>query len=233
VTSENFARYWKEVSIIDPDTGEHCQQYYFRRTRARRIPLTSHLARQMAGYALIERDLRMTLQWLNSIAQLSEAPKNRNRYAWTDKEDEAHALTLGLFVAALVFYGKCFSDCEGRRIRLSEEWIPQGFEDSHRLLIAMRNNFAAHSGAERFEAVNVVLVIPEKKDRIRDKPRLYRELRQTEALVSQHDDEFSAIKLVQELHKKVMNKLQELNDKIFRDEINPKGMAYWVKQQRY
>ncbi len=233
VTMENPERYWKVVRIIDPDTGKHCQQYYFRRKRARRIPLASHLAKQMAGFALIERDLRMAERWLKSVAQLSGAPKNRSLHAWTDKDDESHGVTMGLFVAALVFYGKCFSDCEGRRIRLSQEWIPRGFEETHQLLITLRNNFAAHSGAEKFEAVNVVLVISEKKGRIRDKPRLYRELKQPEALSSHQDDKFSPLRLVQTLQCKVVEKLQELNDKIFRDEIRSKGMEYWAKQELY
>lgn len=230
---DRSSRYWKVVPIIDPDTGEHSQQYFFRRVRAKRIPIKSPLARQMAGYVLIERDLRMVMQWLSTIDRMSGPPKNQNQYAWTDKDDESHNRTLGLFVAALIFYGKCFSQCEGRRIRLDVDWIPQGFEETHKLVLMMRNNFAAHSGAEKFEDVNVVLVVPEKKGRLRDRLRLYREMKQPEALISHKDDEFSFFLLASKLREKVLEKLEELNRKIFQEEINPRGMKYWLAQERY
>jgi len=191
------------------------------------------LARQLAGHTLIERDLRMVIQWLTAINTISGPPKRRGGHIWTDKDDAMHNQTLGLFVAALVFYGKCFSQCEGRRVRLDWQWIPKGFKETHEFVLTMRNNFAAHSGAEKFEGVNVVLVLPEKKGRLRDQPRLYREMRQTEAVISYEDDEFSFLGLATKVREKVLVKLDELNGKIFTEDINPRRMEHWLAQKLY
>jgi hypothetical protein len=228
MTTTPKSKYWKAVGVIDPNTGTHRQEYFFKGIPAKRVRLTSHLARQMAGYVLIERDLRMVGEWLKAIHRMSQAPSTRDSHAWTTNDDATHVLVSGLFVAALTTYGKCFAKAEGRRIRLDVRWVPPGFEQTHERMLQMRNKFAAHSGSEDFEAVNVVLVIPVQKRRLRDEPRLYREMRQTEAVVSFEDDEFSFLELATQLQRKVLEKLDELNAKIFAEEIKPKGYAYWL-----
>jgi hypothetical protein len=71
----------------------------------------------MAGYTMIEKDLRSALTWLDEI-------ERRHVEHWSDKkrsfgraEDrDNYNIVKGLFVALLTFYGKCFSKCEGRPV---------------------------------------------------------------------------------------------------------------------
>lgn len=216
-------KYWTVRSVIDPSTGDHRNYYYFKRTAARRIPITSRVAKQLAGYVLIERDLRMAATWLTMLEKISPSSKGKKRHVWsaTDKDEDSHAHALALFVAALSFYGKCFTQCEGRGVKLERSWIPLGFEGTHDLVIKMRHNFAAHSGADKFEDVHVVLVLAEKRGRLRDQALLVREMRQMESMISGADDNLSFRALVTELRTTVLAKLDELNAKIFREEINP------------
>ena len=217
-------KYWTLRSVIDPSTGDHRNHYYFKRVPARRIPITSPVAKQLAGYVLIERDLRMVATWLTMIDKISPPVRDKTRHAWstTDKDDDSHAETLGLFVAALSFYAKSFTRCEGRRVKLERAWIPVGFKETHDLVMQMRHNFAAHSGADKFEDVHVVLVLAEKKGHLRDQALLFREMKQMESMISWTNDEFSFFALATQLRQKVLAKLDELNAKLFRDEINPR-----------
>jgi len=176
----------------------------------------------------------MVIDWIHAINQFSSPPKNRDPYGWSEtKTDALHNQTLGLFVAALSFYGKCFAQCEGRRIKLDGKWIPKGFEDTHQLILSMRNNFAAHSGADKFEDVNIVLVVAEKKGKLLDERMLVRELKQMEALISHQDDEYSFLLLSTKLRQKVLKKIDALNDKIFVEEINSRGAKFWLSQKKY
>lgn len=225
-------KYWKVVSIIDRDTGEHRQQYFFKRARARRIPLSSQLARQLAGYCLIDRDLRTVVEWLTELKKLVPPSKKSGTYGWSQVESK-NSIHIALFVAALTFYGKCFAQSESRSIRLSIEWVPKEFHDTHQEVIALRNKFAAHSGDEEYEKVNVVLVLADKKGKLRDSWLLYRELKQIEVITQHPDDSASFEALARELQRKVNQKMQDLNDRIFKDEINPAGLDYWLTQSMY
>jgi len=227
------SKYWKVVPIINPHSGKHGQEYFFKGIRAKRIPMTSRLAEQMAGFTLIERDLRMVTQWLQAIDAMSARPRDRAGHALTTHDDETHKLVQTLFVASLMFYGKCFADAEGRRIRLDRNWVPFEFKKTHEQMISMRNQFAAHSGSKGYERVQVVLVLPVKDRKIRDSPRLYRELLQTETVVSFEDDDTSFLRLAMLLQRKAVNKLEELNAKIFQEDINPKGMDYWLRLKEF
>ena len=55
----------------------------------------------------------------------------------------------GLFVAALTIYGKRFTSCEGRRVKLEKKNLSEDFHETHDEAMAFRHNFAAHSGAKK------------------------------------------------------------------------------------
>jgi len=224
---------WTVKPVIDPATGKYKNEYFFEGAPAQRIPISSRLARNLAGYALIERDLRMVQQWLQKVHELSKAQLDEEKAGWhlTEKNDLDHNLALGLFVAAVTFYGKCFAQCEGRKIKLERDIIPSELRDAHDNMIRFRNNLAAHSGAEKFEDVQIVLVLkPKDSDQ---KPVLSRELIQPEALVDLRDEDRGFSNLVEYVRKRVLTKIEEINGKIFTEEINPKGLDYWNSKNLY
>ena len=220
---------WKIESVVIPSTGEHYNRYFYRRTKAKRIELTSKLAQQLGGYALIERDLRMVLSWLLELKDLTHGVPLTDGGWWESTTSEKlHPIVQSLFFSSISFYGKCFSECKGRKIKLDTQWVPEEFKATHKLLLQMRNNFTAHSGTAQFESVNVALVLARKGPKLKDEPLLIRELVQMEAMHSLDDDQTPAIKLLEIIHGKVKKKMGQLNDKIFKEEINPKGMEYWL-----
>ncbi|MBL1140558.1 MAG: hypothetical protein HND53_00835 [Proteobacteria bacterium] len=103
------------------------------------------------------------------------------------------------------------------------------FRETHDLLIKARHQFAAHSGADKFEEVKIALVLhPNKKHNF---AKLYNELRQPDSIISE-DDDVSFKKVVKHVQEKVNEKINKVNDKILTEEILPKGAQYWHKKAK-
>jgi hypothetical protein len=120
-----------------------------------RIPLSSKLSAQWAGYVLIDKDLRSVTTWLEKI----------DEYMKEQKEDVLSTdrvvkdMVKGLWIASLTFYGKCFTEADGRKIKLNLSQLNKEYHEDHNEYINLRNNFAAHAGSG-YEKVNIVLVLP-------------------------------------------------------------------------
>ena len=120
-----------------------------------------------------------------------------------------------LFVAILTFYGKAFSQCEGRRVKLERRQIAEGFLPTHDHCIAYRNNFAAHSGAQVIESARMIVAVPMnvKKSRI---VRLFAEVDQPD-FTSPASDLPTLRELVQHVHFMVEAKVAQLRQRIEAD----------------
>lgn len=137
-------------------------------------------------------------------------------------------LVKGLFVAALTFYGKCFTSCEGRKVKLERTIIDQEYLDLHDHIMKLRNNFAAHSGAENFEEVRVSLALhPSKKSDM--KPQLYSELSQPDYLIGEN---IPYKGLAESIRKKVFDKRAKVGETVLEKIVAPKGKIYWYKQAK-
>jgi hypothetical protein len=133
-----------------------------------------------------------------------------------------------LFVAALTFYGKAFSQCEGRRIKLDRKQLDAAFHEAHDSAISFRNNFAAHSGAQFLERSEIALVLPPKAKR-EVVPRVFREMTQPDYAV-EREGQVSFSALVGHARSLALRKISELPDRILSEEVLPKGYAYWSKK---
>lgn len=182
-----------------------------------------------AGYTLIEKDLRSVQFWLSEITARHYAQPKHSGNAFNHSADrETYNLIKGLFVASLTFYGKCFASCEGRRVKFDRHQLAPEFREAHDELMRYRHNFAAHSGAEKFEEVTIALVFPKKKSN--EVPRIYHELQQPDLAWSSDDNEMSFIKVVKHAHELAKNKISSLSDKILKEEVLPKGAEYWLRK---
>ena len=162
-----MANDWVVKEIVEPKTGKAQRLYFYKGKICKRIVLESPIAKQLAGYVLIEKDLRSAGVWLAEIDKLRGLDvlldPNGSRQS-TDRD--RYNLVKGLFVAALTFYGKCFAQCEGRRVKLERRQISPEFQEVHDDAISFRNNFAAHSGAKLLESASIALVLPPKYKKI-------------------------------------------------------------------
>lgn len=217
---------WEVHEILDPHSNLRTNKYFFKRRRAPRIELSDKISQQFAAYALIEKDLRNVLIWLGEIENLHPLKNRTVTKISPNRED--FSIVKGLYVAALTFYGKCYTTCEGRRVKLEKNIMDEEFIGVHDDIMHMRHNFAAHSGADSFEEVKIALVLPPniKSDA---KPKIVRELRQPDFM---DDTEKPFQELVKHVQRKVIQKMSQIENKIYENEIAPKGKKYWYKRAK-
>ncbi len=223
---------WKAQEFLLTKEGDRIgrqNKYFYKNKVAQRIPLTSKLAENLAGYALIEKDLRSVLIWLGEINKMF--PKVEQGVGNAISPDrERFDIIKGLFTASLIFYGKCFSSCEGRRTKLNRKLLDKKYHDTHSEIILMRHNFAAHSGADKFEEVMIALVLPPKKKQNLP-PIIFRELTQADMLFDD-EGEISFESLVKHVQKIVLGKMKVVEDKIIKEEVLIKGKDYWYRKAK-
>lgn len=215
---------WSVMEVIDPKTGKVRRHYKYKGKACKRITLDTHMSRQLAGYVLIEKDLRSASLWLNEIDKIRGKDMNLEGSHHT-KDRERYNIVKGLFVAALTFYGKAFAQCEGRRVKLERMQIAADFLNVHDHAISFRNNFAAHSGAELIERAEIALVLPPKSTRMII-PNIYREMTQPD-FAAQPKGEKTFAELTEHARSIALCKIAQLNEKILKEEVLPKGYAYW------
>jgi len=221
---------WTIREILEPATGMHVNQYFYKHNRAPRIQLESKMARQLAAYALIEKDLRNVIVWLSEIDKLHPRERHTSKGFQISPNRETYNIIKGLFVAALTFYGKCFTSCEGRKVKLERNFLEEKYRSAHDDAIHMRHNFAAHSGADRFEEVKIALVLhPKKKSNM--KPEIFRELSQAD-FRDDPDEEIRFLRLAEHVREQVMKKINVVTDRIYEKEVATKGKDYWYKEAK-
>lgn len=210
---------WTIIETFVPGKGLK-NEYLYEGKPAPSVQMTDKISEQYGAYSLIEKDLRSVIFWLNEIEKLTPDPLDR----W--KSPEKMNLIKGLFVAALTFYGKCFSSCEGRKVKLERSIIDEDHLETHDHIMKLRHNFAAHSGAENFEEVKISLVLhPSKKSNM--KPQLYTELVQPDYISG---EELAFKTLTESLQKKVFEKRAQVGETVLEKIVSPKGKMYWYKK---
>ncbi len=219
---------WSLKQIVASATGTRITQYFYKGRKCKRIQLEGHLARQAAGYTLIEKDLRSVQAWLRRIEELHPQPEGRPDYEryYKRTDSEVADLVKGLFVASLTFYGKCFTRCSGRRVKLERRQLEDNFRGTHDDFMRYRHSFAAHSGADNFEHAKVAIALPPRK-RTPRLPKIYTELTQPDAVAISSDSELGFLQLVQHVHAIACEKRNAVLQKIWRDDVLAKGAEYW------
>lgn len=168
------------------------------------LEIDNKIARQAAGYYLIEKDLRDILCFLEEYTKL----------VFQENLEGSKILIKALTKAIAITYGKCFAEAQGRGIKLEEIIISKINKETHKKLIHMRNEYIAHAGASGHEYSKYIAAIsPEKKFTRRGEYNItyFFELGQlvvlTESIDKYHD-------LFEELHNHVVNKIKALNSKL-------------------
>ena len=212
---------WEIHELLDPDSFTRTTKYFHKRRLAPRVELTDQVSQQFAAYALIEKDLRSVKVWLQEVENLAPGAVSKGTHLGLDRD--VYNKIKGFYVAALTFYGKCFTRCDGRRVKLDRNFVKQEFREAHDDVMHMRHNFAAHSGADNFEEVKIALVLPPKITSD-DQPTIYRELTQ----IDRKDDADSRfIDLVESVQEGVLAKMGQIYERIMTKEVLPQGKSYW------
>lgn len=217
--------------LIEPSTGTVRRIYTYKRKPCITRSMKSRLALQFGGYRLIEKDLRNMLLWISEIEILiaaADPPITRGKWL-RPKDPRTATLIKALFVATMAIYFKCFSQGDGRPVKLARKNVVEPLRELHDECVRIRHNFAAHSGAERVESVDVVLVFPSNPHN-RVAPQIVTELMQPDVLW-RDKDETTIRSLVEQLHEFVVGKMHHLNQKLLEEEVYAKGREYWRKKK--
>lgn len=135
-----------------------------------------------------------------------------------------------LFVASLTFYGKCFTEANGRCAQISRDWLDAEHKKIHDYYMKYRHNFAAHSGDEKIElAKTFVLLHPKKKNEVL--PYLPT-VRMQPDLVLNSDDESSFEELIKYVIELVSKKYNDLALKIVDELVMVKDVSFWREKAR-
>lgn len=220
---------WTVKEVVERHTNTVHRLYWYSGKQCKRIVLDSPMARQLAGYVLIEKDLRSAGLWIEEIDRIrGDDAKDDHQGNRSSSERSRYNLVKGLFVAALTFYGKAFAQCEGRKIKMDKRQLDPSFHEAHDDAIEYRNNFAAHSGAKLIEHAKVALALPPKGAK-GVLPRIYREMSQPDYVMNAPGEK-SFSELIEHARAVPLRKISELSDKIMNEEVLPKGYTHWDTQ---
>jgi hypothetical protein len=212
---------------LNPTTGAAEISYYWDQKVARKVQIRGKLADQLSGYTLIRKDLDNALNWIQLAEKLVMAHHKPvdGTYFFHATNREAFDLIKAYFVAALSFYGKCFTEAAGRHAQVSRDWLDANYRELHDYYMKYRHNFAAHSGDEQLElAKTYVLVHPDGKEFIPFLPTA----RMQPDVVLPNSGEPGLGELIQHVLEKVLAKYDRLSQKIIHDLVIPAGVEFWV-----
>ncbi|EIU7615359.1 TPA: hypothetical protein ACF39K_004589 [Vibrio parahaemolyticus] len=221
---------WTYESIVKPDGIDFYNRYFYKRKKAHRIPLDTGKTRTLSAYLLIEKDLRNCITWLNTIVSMlshDERYVGATTSLANTENRELFNIVKGLFVAALTIYGKCYTSCEGRRVKLEKSNLDEPFHIAHDSAMAFRHNFAAHSGAKKYEFSRIVLVLDPKKNR-KTLPRIASEMLQPDSFIISEINEF--LELAKHAQKFCQQKCKLLEAKIYEEDVLKETKEYWYEQ---
>ena len=210
-----------EVDETLSKTGTIDNTYYYKGDRAIKIPLEVTTATKMAGYSLINHDLRMIIFWLNmlineykklGIDKVKQTVVHITPELYRDNFDKLKAF----MVAAVTFYGKLFTKADGRKVKLEVNLLGNNkeFIRTHNEIMKYRHNFSAHSGKEKIEYVEVYLVLDSKKSRF-TQPLIARIMNQPNAFTNKFLKDFEEV--CKYLLNKIDDKLVELNKEYYKN----------------
>lgn len=222
---------WGAVDFVDKETGKFHRIYKYKDKPCKRVYLKSRLSEHLSGYSLIEKDLRSSLVWLHKIDELvGELDGKKDGSHGIGRDRETFNVVKGLFVAALTFYGKGFTKCDGRPVKLERKQIAEDYRELHDLAMSYRHNFAAHSGAKKLEFVQVALVAPLKAKPGKPLPMIiYTELNQPDLAWYTKGNELWFIELFEHVRSMVKDKVNKLSEKIMKEEVLPKDPSHFFK----
>lgn len=148
---------FKKSKRINPESGGFLFSYTYMGEECLRVPMSSRLCEQLVGYYLIEKDLRSVITWMTKIREMHPSESSHNGYIDSDVLPNRE-LVKALFVAAISFYGKCFTVGRGRRVKLDDPVVPKNLLEVHEEAMRLRHNYVSHSGEAGVEAGSAVFV---------------------------------------------------------------------------
>jgi hypothetical protein len=232
ITRAKDIDYLETRQFMEAATGEARELYFYKRKRMPTVALTGVRSEQLAGLALIEKDLRNAAKWYEQAKGLipDKTIKEAGKYLYgRDREVLDHIKAL--FVASIIFYAKCFTQAEGRRAQLNRKMLPEIFRETHDFYMKYRHSFAAHSGAGKIEFARTVVALHPNKSKNMPPPFLFANRYQPDFIL-QEAGEPGFADLIREALAVTNKRFGDLAEKIMKEDILPKGSEFWYRQAK-
>ena len=212
---------------VDPKTGEPIIRYFWKRKRMLQVSVSGKIIDTLAGYSLIEKDLNNALEWTRQARRLVESTGELEAAEGVTKSTDRETFNKvkSLFVSALTFYGKSFTQAQGRGPTLNKKDILAGsYLPAHEFYMGYRHNFAAHSGDAKLEYNKTyVLLHPNRKSHI--EPFIVTNRIQPDVVLD-HDD-YSLEELIDHVRRNVHVKYEKLSRKVHENHVDKNGKEFW------
>ncbi len=217
---------------IDSISGEMDVHYYWESKLSPKVELIGKPVDKLSGYTLIKKDLDNSLNWIRVAEKLSnnaydtnEVVKEHSQVYQVAKDREISDHIKAYFVASLTFYGKCFTNANGRHAQVARDWLDLEHQQLHDYFMKYRHNFAAHSGDEHIElAKTFVLLHPNKKILL---PYLPTARLQPDVVLTSSKGEKGLAELIEYVSIIVVERYNKLSDKIINEFILTHDMEFW------
>lgn len=187
---------WRVEETVSPHTGKVRRIYFFRGRKAYRLVWDSHIARQLAGWSLIEKDLRNISEWnrilIDLVQEVGDKKMNLNKTRGKIGTPVQAATMKALTVSIIAFYGKLFTEAKGRRVVLQRMSVPEDFRKLHDTLIGMRHSYVAHAGEEGHEEAAIAIALDSNESRWTPH-RIFTEIQQANNLIPDDLQKFSEL----------------------------------------
>jgi hypothetical protein len=152
-----------------PDTGALNRTYTLNGVECPKVVLDDKLAKQQSGYTLIDADLEDVESWLTQAYNLfgpqEVIPDKRGKpviqYTLASEETSL-SLVKALWFSAIVVYAKCFTQTEGRGVKLERSNLPDYMKDCHDKIMTYRNTIVAHAGETTLETAPLEIILSPK-----------------------------------------------------------------------
>ncbi|STX50464.1 Uncharacterised protein [Legionella busanensis] len=206
--------------------------YHYKRKSASPTPtilLKTKLAQNLCGYILIKKDIKDTILFIQEHNKLVQTSDNIGK----------NIILKGLTRAIVITYGKCFTDADGRKIRLDKKFIKtKTNQEIHALLMEMRNQYVAHAGKSIHEKICLSLLCPPPKEvnkvlrgkNVKGKIILEQQLFQTTSTIEFNDG--TVLSLLNELRNSLDKKISQIQEKLGLENLDPVKLWNLVKRNK-
>lgn len=212
--------------VLDPQSGAVALSVWLNDQRVPLVRVTGRRAERVSGLTLIQKDLKNAGRWVVKAAEQAMAMRGDSEAQFIQFQDREVADQIkALFVAALTFYGKAFTEAAGRRAQASRDWLDESFRERHDYFMMFRHNMAAHSGDEQLEKADSHLLLMPNASLTQSPVQLFTNRFQPDIAWADDDtDKFSS--LIAHVIEKVEAKHKGLSDAICEAALM-KGAAFW------
>ncbi|TKF98949.1 hypothetical protein FCV71_01420 [Vibrio lentus] len=222
-------KYLESKLIFDDHTGKASARVTYKRKPLYSIPLTGRIPSQIAGYSLINKDLKNARQWAHTAVSMTveahshEYISKGNYFMAQDREK--FDMIKALFIASLTFYAKAFTKCEARNAKLARKDLSKEFREDHDFYMNLRNKYVAHSGSEDLESAQPHMLLSPKKSS-KFIPRMHIVRSQPDVAISE-DEANSFVSLIEHVTSLVDVKVNKASERLFEDHIAIHSIDYW------